>query len=116
MSGKNPTPQGSAWEKQCHGRIGAGYIEVPLMSWRFLLVLLGWSLLARPALGAGGDVEFFEKRIRPVLVAECYRCHSAMSEKLKGGLRLDTHEATLKGGESGRPAVVPGDVEKSSLI
>ena len=85
------------------------------MSWRFLLILLGWCVLARSAF-AGGDAEFFEKRIRPVLVAECYKCHSAGSEKLKGGLRLDTREAALKGGESGRPAVVPGDVGKSSLI
>jgi hypothetical protein len=60
-------------------------------------------------------IEYFEKRIRPVLVDKCYRCHSAKSEKVKAGLLLDTREGLLKGGESG-PAVIPGDVEKSLLI
>src|SRR5687767_126935 len=60
--------------------------------------------------------DFFEKNIRPVLVEHCYKCHSAKSEKLKGGLRLDTPEAMLKGGESGKPAIVPGDAEASLLI
>src|SRR2546423_201194 len=63
-----------------------------------------------------GDYEFFEKKIRPVLVEHCYKCHSASSEKLKGELFLDTKEGTLKGGESGKPAVVPGDADKSRLI
>jgi hypothetical protein len=61
-------------------------------------------------------LEFFEARIRPVLVEQCYKCHSAASEKLKGGLRLDSLEGMLKGGESGKAAIVPGDVEKSQLI
>ena len=46
-------------------------------------------------------VEFFEKKIRPVLVDRCYRCHSAQSGKSKGGLFVDTREALLKGGDSG---------------
>src|SRR5688572_16231395 len=62
------------------------------------------------------DVEFFEKKIRPVLVENCFKCHSAQSEKLKGGFRLDSRELLLKGGESGRPAVVAGDPDKSLLI
>ena len=53
------------------------------------------------------QLEFFEKRIRPLLSEHCYKCHSAQSEKLKGGLRLDGRELLLKGGDSG-PAVVPG--------
>ncbi|HEV8378970.1 MAG TPA: PSD1 and planctomycete cytochrome C domain-containing protein, partial [Tepidisphaeraceae bacterium] len=44
------------------------------------------------------------------------KCHSASSEKLKGGLRLDARELALKGGESGKLAIVPGDPEKSLLI
>jgi cytochrome c553 len=60
-------------------------------------------------------VEFFEGRIRPVLVERCYKCHSAQAEKLKGELRVDSREGILKGGENGA-AVVPGDVEKSRLI
>lgn len=59
------------------------------------------------------QVEFFESKIRPVLVGECYNCHGA--KKDKGGLRLDSREAMLAGGDSG-PLFVPGDPEKSLLI
>ena len=61
------------------------------------------------------DTEFFESKIRPALAEHCYKCHSAQSEKLKGGLHVDTREGLLKGGDTG-PAVVPGDPEKSLLI
>ena len=60
-------------------------------------------------------VAFFEKEIRPVLIKECYQCHSAKSEKLKGGLLLDTALGTMAGGESGQPGVVPGRPEESSV-
>lgn len=60
-------------------------------------------------------IEFFESKIRPVLVEHCYECHSAASKSVKGGLRLDLREAVLTGGESG-PAVVPGDAAGSLLI
>jgi hypothetical protein len=60
-------------------------------------------------------VEFFERKIRPLLVERCYECHSAQAEKLKGGLFLDTKEGVLKGGDSG-PAIVPGNPDKSLLI
>ena len=46
-------------------------------------------------------VDFFEKHIRPVLVSQCYQCHSASAKELKGELRLDTREGLRKGGESG---------------
>src|SRR5206468_321140 len=60
-------------------------------------------------------VEFFEKKIRPVLVERCYKCHSAQAGKLKGGLRLDSREEMLKGGDTS-PAIVPGDPDKSLLV
>lgn len=59
--------------------------------------------------------DFFEKRIRPVLVQHCYKCHSTDSKQAKGGLRLDSREAIRKGGDSG-PAVIPGDTEESLLL
>src|SRR6266545_4751742 len=71
--------------------------------------------LPPPAKPTAAGVEFFEKKIRPVLVKHCYSCHSAEAKKVKGELRLDTREATRKGGASG-PAVVPGDPAKSLLI
>src|SRR4051794_13104937 len=61
------------------------------------------------------QVAFFEKKVRPVLVQQCYECHSAGAKKLKGGLLLDTREGTRRGGELG-PAVVPGDPEASLLV
>jgi len=71
--------------------------------------------LAAKAAEAPVDSQFFETKIRPVLVESCYKCHSAESERLKGGLYLDTREGMLKGGDSG-PAIVPGDPDKSRLI
>ncbi|HEU0037927.1 MAG TPA: c-type cytochrome domain-containing protein, partial [Verrucomicrobiae bacterium] len=61
------------------------------------------------------QVEFFEKRIRPIFAEHCYSCHSDKAEKVKGGLRLDTREALLKGGSSGA-VIVPGDPDASPLI
>ena len=59
--------------------------------------------------------EFFENKIRPLLADNCYKCHSAQSEKVKGGLLLDSRDGVLRGGDSG-PVIVPGDPEKSLLI
>ena len=61
------------------------------------------------------QIEFFEQKIRPVLVKHCYQCHSAAAKKVQGGLLLDSRAATLKGGDSG-PAVVPEQIEESLLI
>jgi cytochrome c553 len=60
-------------------------------------------------------LEFYEKKIRPVFVQQCYKCHSTTADKLKAGLYLDSREGILKGGETG-PAVVPGHPEQSLLI
>ncbi|HRE84155.1 MAG TPA: PSD1 and planctomycete cytochrome C domain-containing protein [Opitutaceae bacterium] len=61
------------------------------------------------------DVEFFEAKVRPILVDACYSCHSAEAGKSKGGLRLDTKSTLLRGGELG-PALVAGNPERSLLI
>jgi len=58
---------------------------------------------------------FFEKSIRPILIDRCYECHSVESGKSKGGLRLDSRAAVLKGGDNG-PALIAGDPDKSRLI
>lgn len=68
------------------------------------------SLIANPA-----DEEFFESKIRPLLIEHCYECHSAEYGKAKGGLRLDSREGWLKGGEGG-PVITPGDPDHSRLI
>lgn len=74
-----------------------------------------FPLLLSAAEPESGSIEFFEKKIRPVLVDRCYSCHSAEAEKLKAGLHVDSRAGLLKGGDSG-PAIVPGDPEKSLLI
>ena len=61
------------------------------------------------------DLEFFESKVRPILVKRCYECHSAAKADPQGGLRLDSHAAVLKGGDTGK-AIVPGDPKKSLLI
>ena len=77
------------------------------------------TLLALPAISNAKDlpadqVAFFETKIRPILVRECYGCHSNKSGNVRGGLRLDTKELTEIGGASG-PAVVPRNLEESWL-
>jgi cytochrome c553 len=68
----------------------------------------------RPATAEG--VAFFEKKIRPVLIAECYKCHSAEKDsKVRGGLTLDTRDGLRKGGDSG-PAIVLGNASRSLLV
>ncbi len=56
---------------------------------------------------------FFETRIRPVLVAQCVRCHGA--EKINNGLRVDARQSLIHGGDSGA-AIVPGHPEQSLLL
>jgi Protein of unknown function (DUF1553)/Protein of unknown function (DUF1549)/Planctomycete cytochrome C len=58
-------------------------------------------------------VDFFEARVRPILVGQCVKCHGP--KKQSSGLRLDSREAVLKGGDSG-PAITPSDVDRSLLI
>src|SRR5688572_25980173 len=67
------------------------------------LVLASCAVPA-PAAPPPDQIEFFEKKIRPVLVAECYECHA--DEKKKGGLQLDSRARMLAGGDTG-PAIVP---------
>jgi hypothetical protein len=85
---------------------------------RFLCLVLACAIVSPPVRAADPDgqaVDFFESKIRPVLVEQCYPCHSAQSGKARGGLTLDTRAAMLKGGDT-EPAVVPGKPEKSLLV
>lgn len=60
-----------------------------------------------------GEIHYFEQ-IQPLLEAKCYSCHRG--GKAKGDLRLDQHHFALEGGKSDGPAIVPGDVNGSSLL
>lgn len=81
-----------------------------------LMVCAGFAAAdasAKPAPITPQTVEFFEKRIRPVLVEHCFECHGP--KKQKAGLRLDSRTALLRGSDGG-PVVNPGDPDKSPLI
>jgi mono/diheme cytochrome c family protein len=74
-----------------------------------------WAAQSAPATRmqpSAQAIEFFEAQIRPLLVESCFDCHT---DDEKGGLRLDSRERMLKGGESG-PAIVPGDPDASLLM
>jgi len=89
---------------------------------RLVAALSFWLLAAMPLTvtgqtGAHFDakaVDFFEKKVRPVLVGNCYTCHSA-STNAKGGLRVDDRNGLIVGGNGGS-SVVPGHPEDSLLI
>ncbi|MDP6795392.1 MAG: DUF1549 domain-containing protein, partial [Verrucomicrobiota bacterium] len=79
---------------------------------------LGLSWAASPAALATAEpegIEFFENHIRPLLVQNCYKCHSAEADKAKGELLLDTRDGIRRGGDSG-PAMIPGDPKASLLL
>ena len=78
--------------------------------------LAGLAFLSAPAAGASSEqVEFFEGKVRPLLADHCYACHSDRTETPFGGLRLDSREAAVQGGDSGS-ALVPGKPGQSRLI
>ena len=80
-----------------------------------LALLFGVLWWSRPSFADERGLEFFEARIRPVLVERCNRCHSAGEKAPKGGLRLDSPAGLLKGGDSGA-VIAPGKVDESLLI
>lgn len=87
--------------------------NVPFMS--IWAVAIATTLLPSRGEVLTADGEFFEKKIRPVLVEHCYECHSTTSKKLKGGLRVDGRAVLLHGGDTG-PAITPGKPETSLLV
>jgi hypothetical protein len=91
-----------------------------------LAILTTWPILALLALGSTPktltateptpqSIEFFEKKVRPILAQHCGRCHSTQAKKLKARLLLDSQAGLLKGGDGG-PVIVPGQPDRSRLI
>jgi mono/diheme cytochrome c family protein len=77
------------------------------------VLIAGCCGLSGGSASAADREDFFEAKIRPILLGTCFRCHGA--DKTSGELRIDSREMLLKGGESG-PAIVPGKPEESLLI
>src|ERR1700761_193343 len=87
----------------------------------FMLLALAAAPASSPARAAEAaapvdpaKIEFFEKKVRPLLVDNCYNCHSA-NTNAKGGLRVDDRNGLLLGGNTGK-AVVPGNPDASLLL
>jgi hypothetical protein len=86
-----------------------------------LVSLLSMSLLGTGTVGEEPQAEksdakgiaLFENQIKPVLVNQCYECHSRTGEKVEGGLELDSPAGLMRGGDSG-PVLVSHQVERST--
>ena len=82
----------------------------------FLLIQLpGLAATRREKEPSKSELEFFERKIRPIFTEHCHSCHSRSAEKLKSGLYLDSRDGLMKGGENG-VIVVPGNADSSRLI
>ncbi|CAA6679941.1 MULTISPECIES: PSD1 and planctomycete cytochrome C domain-containing protein [unclassified Lentimonas] len=87
---------------------------MPLRS--VVLSFLSFALCANAATELDSEqLTFFETKIRPVLIESCYECHAEDSEKLKGGLLLDSKAGWMRGGDTGQ-AIVPGDAQNSLFM
>lgn len=83
--------------------------------WKLIIAFAALPVSKLLAANSATGNEFFEQRIRPILVEHCYECHSEKSVKVKGGLKVDSRESLRKGGETGA-VIVPGKPDQSLLI
>ena len=94
-----------------------------LIAWSFIgIVCLVLGVSARPqargtttAPPTKAQLDFFESKIRPIFVNNCYKCHSPANGAPRNGLELDWKGGWEEGGTYG-PAIIPGDPDKSLLI
>jgi len=99
--------------------IHVGKRVYPLQKRPVIQIAFSVSLLASATFAIGSkasvhdDERFFETKVRPLLVAKCYECHS--KEISEAGLRLDSHQSVLKGSDVGI-VVTPGDIDASKII
>jgi hypothetical protein len=77
--------------------------------------LLALVIVACPIFAQDNGAAFFEKHIRPIFARQCLGCHSASSQPVMGGLRLDVRDLAMQGGTRG-PAIVPGKTADSLLL
>ena len=80
---------------------------------RMIALLLALATLSAAAPPPSRDAPAFGADIAPVLAQHCVRCHNSTDPN--GGLRLDSYERLIRGGDTG-PSVKPGDAQNSLLI
>ncbi len=85
--------------------------RIPLVLATIVVLVVGYI---EPA-GASDDIDFFERKIRPVLIKHCFECHGGEEKAIQGGLRLDDPASMVRGGDSGA-AVMPGDPQRSLIL
>lgn len=107
----------SAWQTTGHNKTRRVSLGVLLIALVFRGPLSGQHQArgADPSADASSEAEFFEKKIRPVLVERCFECHSIAANEPGGGLLLDSAAGLRKGGESGE-VVLAGRPNESRLI
>lgn len=76
---------------------------------------VGWAQEQIADQQLASKIEFFETKIRPVLVEHCYECHSSDSKTIHGGLLLDSAQGLTKGGDSG-PAIASEQPDQSLIL
>jgi len=97
------------------GLLAIRFNRVPRhFTWRRAGLLCWWGFVLASSTGAQAAAPDFQRDIQPIFAERCYSCHGP--EKQKAGLRLDQRASALRGGESGQPALVPGQSTKSRLI
>ena len=106
------------WGLRSRWRLDLKMIMAIMVSLGASVLTSGWEKLdaqeqAAKAEAVPDEIDFFERRIRPLLDRHCFECHAG--DERAGGLRLDSAMGVLEGGDTG-PAVVPGDVDKSLLL
>jgi len=102
------------WNLQNLGRFDMFSIRSALsVAWVILLVSVGNCAAQSVSENTGHD--FFESKIRPMLIKHCYECHSDDAGKARGGLKVDSAAALRQGGDNG-PAIVPGNPSSSLLF
>jgi hypothetical protein len=89
------------------------HFVVPLTLVVTSATVFAFARAGEPGKADAAREQFFEQNVRPLLAENCYSCHG--DKKQKGGLRLDSIEAVLKGGDSG-PAIIPGKPDESLLV
>ncbi len=90
-----------------------------LLRWSFTLLLLvrgSNGIFAADTTQTAPDAPDFLKDVRPILATHCFKCHGPDETARKAALRLDLRDALLKGGKSGKPAVIPGHADTSELV